>query len=426
MTINKRFKHTALAISIIALGLITLVFLKLTAPLVLAKPVAERVWPVATQLIKVSSFRPELKEYGTVIAGNQAELRPQVSGRIVQIGENYYEGAIITKGDLLAKIDPFDYQIKLEDSKAALDEVLNRIAETEGEIKYETQLLKITRAQVVIRKRDLERRRKLSKRGSSSQKSLDDAEISYNNAAKDVAMRQQINLRLRNRLNQQKASGVRARSALKSAKRNVQETTIMAPFDGFLANADVSVGQRVFTNERLARLIETKRLEVKFRLSESKFSNLIKAPQTTSKNNFSNSELIGKEVKIKWNMGNQTFNYKATIQRLGAEIDVKGGGIDVYARLSNIGLNTSLRPGAFVEVIVRSRIFKNVAKIPDTAVVQSNIVYLIEKGRVKEVTIKQVQRGKNYILIRGNGLDGQRVITRPFPKIANGLLVESK
>ena len=360
MTINKRFKHTALAISIIALGLITLVFLKLTAPLVLAKPVAERVWPVATQLIKVSSFRPELKEYGTVIAGNQAELRPQVSGRIVEIGENYYEGAIITKGDLLAKIDPFDYQIKLEDSKAALDEVLNRIAETEGEIKYETQLLKITRAQVVIRKRDLERRRKLSKRGSSSQKSLDDAEISYNNAAKDVAMRQQINLRLRNRLNQQKASGVRARSALKSAKRNVQETTIMAPFDGFLANADVSVGQRVFTNERLARLIETKRLEVKFRLSESKFSNLIKAPQTTSKNNFSNSELIGKEVKIKWNMGNQTFNYKATIQRLGAEIDVKGGGIDVYARLSNIGLNTSLRPGAFVEVIVRSRIFKNV------------------------------------------------------------------
>jgi RND family efflux transporter MFP subunit len=231
---------------------------------------------------------------------------------------------------------------------------------------------------------------------------------------------------LRNRLNRQKASGVRARSALKSAKRNVQETTIMAPFDGFLANADVSVGQRVFTNERLARLIETKRLEVKFRLSESKFSNLIKAPQTTSKNNFSNSELIGKEVKIKWNMGNQTFNYKATIQRLGAEIDVKGGGIDVYARLSNIGLNTSLRPGAFVEVIVRSRIFKNVAKIPDTAVVQSNIVYLIEKGRVKEVTIKQVQRGKNYILIRGNGLDGQRVITRPFPKIANGLLVESK
>jgi hypothetical protein len=67
-----------------------------------------------------------------------------------------------------------------------------------------------------------------------------------------------------------------------------------------------------------------------------------------------------------------------------------------------------------------------VAQVPDTAVVRGNIVYLVENGRVNEITISQVRRGANYILIRGPELDGKMVITRPFPKIANGLLVKSK
>jgi multidrug efflux system membrane fusion protein len=426
MVMRKKFKHIGLATGVVILGAAILIVLKLTSPLVATKPVIEKVWPVSTQLIKVSSFRPEIKEYGTVIAGSQADLRPLVSGRIIEVGENYFEGSIVKKGQLLAKIDPFDYEMKLEDSEAALTEVLTRIAEAEGEIKYETKLLKITRSQLAIRKRDLERRRKLAKRGSTSRKSLDDAEIAYNDAAKNFAIRQQVTLRLNNRLNQQKASEVRARSVLKLAERNLQETFITAPFDGFLANANVSVGQRISTNDRLARLIEAKRLEVKFRLSEYEFSSLLGSEGKADKDNAQNSELIGKEVKVKWNIGIKAFTYIADIQRVGAEIDVTGGGVDVYAKLKNIDSTTPLRPGAFVQVIVPSRVYEDVAQVPDTAVVRGNLIYLIENGRVKEAIINQVRRGKDYILIRGAELDGKMVITRPFPKISNGLLVESK
>ena len=426
MEIKKKFKHIGLAAAIITLGVIILVTLKITAPQVVTKPRAEKVWPVFAQVMEVSNFRPKIKEYGTVVAGSQAELRPLVAGRIIEVGKNYYEGSIVKKGQLLLKIDPFDHEIKLEDSKAALSEVLTRIAEAEGEIKYETKLLGITKSQVSIRKRDLDRRRKLAKRGSTSRKSLDDAEIAYNDTAKNFAIRQQVILRLKNRLNRQKASEVRARSALKLAKRNILETIINAPFDGFLANADVSVGQRISTNEYLARLIEANRLEVKFRLSERDFSSLIRSGLNTTEDESMNSELIGKKIDVNWNIGSRAFTYKADIHRLGAEIDVTGGGVDVYARLNNIDLTTRLRPGAFVEVITPARLYTNVAKIPDTAVVRGNIIYIIDDGRVKETTISQVRRGANYVLIQGAELDGQVVITRPFPKIINGLLVEAK
>ena len=111
---------------------------------------------------------------------------------------------------------------------------------------------------------------------------------------------------------------------------------------------------------------------------------------------------------------------------MGAEIDVTGGGVDVYARLSNIDLSTPLRPGAFVEVIIPSKLYRDVAQVPDTAVVQSDVIYLIDKGRVKQKTIKAVWRGKSFILIRGAGIDGEVIITRPFPKIMEGLPVVSK
>ena len=90
MVINKNFKHIGLATGVVILGAAILIVLKLTSPLVATKPVIEKVWPVSTQLIKVSSFRPEIKEYGTVIAGSQADLRPLVSGRIIEVGENYF------------------------------------------------------------------------------------------------------------------------------------------------------------------------------------------------------------------------------------------------------------------------------------------------------------------------------------------------
>ena len=423
---GKKYKHIALALGIIILGGAILILLRLTAPLVIAEPAKEKVWPVATQIIKVSDVRPVIREFGTIVAGSQADLRPLVAGRIIEVAPNYFEGSIVRKGQLLARIDPFDYNVKVEDNTAALSEVLTRIAETEGEIKYETKLLKITGSQLSLRKRNLERRSKLVQKGSASRKSLDDAELTYNDTAKNFAIRQQVILRLRNRLNQQKASSARARSALKLAKRNLEETTINAPFDGFLANAGVSTGQRVGTNDRLARLIEAKRLEVKFRLSGRDFSALIKNKSKVTVDNIASSELIGKEIKVKWSIGNQAIAYKANVQRVGAEIDAAGGGVDVYARLTDIKLTTALRPGAFVEVIIPSRLYENVAPVPDTAVVRRNFIYVIEKGRVKEIRVELVRTGSNSVLIRGSGLHDKIVITRPFPKIMTGLRVEAK
>ena len=112
------------------------------------------------------------------------------------------------------------------------------------------------------------------------------------------------------------------------------------------------------------------------------------------------------------------------IERLGAEIDATSGGIDVYARLFDIGLDTPLRPGAFVEIIVPARMYQNVVRVPDTAIVGERDVYLVENGRLIKQTIDVVRRVNSWVLIRGKSLEGKYVVTRPFPEMAAGIRVE--
>ena len=413
-----------LPLLIIVVGIGAFVSLKATAPVLAPEPSREKVWPIQTKKLVIEDIRPEIMEFGTVVAGNQADLRPLVSGRIIKVGPNYFEGAIIKFGDTLAVIDSFDYKIEVADRAAALTEVITKGAETRAEILSETELLAITKSQLNLRKRDFNRRQKLAKQGSTSRKSLDDSEIAFNQASQAVALRQQTILRLENRLEQYKASVVRARSALDLAKRNLSETKLVAPFSGFLANAEVSIGQRVGTSDRIARLIEADRMEVRFRLTERDFSGLLQTTNKISQSRSTSSELINKKVRVRWRVGNRYLEFSAVIERLGAEIDATSGGIDIYARLFDIGLDTPLRPGAFVEVIVPARMYQNVVRVPDTAIVGERDVYLVENGRLIKQTVNVVRRVNSWVLIRGNSLNGKVIVTRPFPEMAAGIRVE--
>ena len=420
---NKVFRFV-LPLLIIVVGIGAFVSLKATAPVLAPEVSREKVWPIHTKKLVIENVRPEITEFGTVVAGNQADLRPLVSGRIVEVGRNYFEGAIITAGDTLAVIDPFDYKIEVADRAAALTEVITKGAETRAEIGSETQLLAISKSQLNLRKRDFNRRQKLAKQGSTSRKSLDDSEIAFNEASQAVALRQQTILRLENRLEQYEASVIRARSALDLAKRNLSETKLVAPFSGFLANAEVSIGQRVGTSDRIARLIEADRMEVRFRLTERDFSGLLETTNKIPQSRSTSSELINKKVRVRWRVGDRYLEFRAVIERLGAEIDATSGGINVYARLFDIGLDTPLRPGAFVEIIVPARMYQNVVRVPDTAIVGELDVYLVENGRLIKQTIDVVRRVNSWVLIRGKSLEGKYVVTRPFPEMAAGIRVE--
>lgn len=76
---NKVFRFV-LPLLIIVVGIGAFVSLKATAPVLAPELSREKVWPIHTKKLVIENVRPEITEFGTVVAGNQADLRPLVSG----------------------------------------------------------------------------------------------------------------------------------------------------------------------------------------------------------------------------------------------------------------------------------------------------------------------------------------------------------
>lgn len=414
-----KFAKLLLPVLIIALAVSGFMYLRSTRPQATPKPVTEKVWPVSVFEARLTDEQPPITEFGTVVAGSVVELRPLVDGRIVKLGKNFVEGATVRRGETLVVIDPFDYEVEVVDKKAAIMEAEARLKETRSDLRTQGQMLEIAQAQVKLRKTDLERKRKLSARGSLSRKSRDDASIAYNDAKQTVESHKQLSERLVARAEQMVAALARSRAALQQAERNLSETLLIAPEDGYLANAVAAVGQRVGSNDRLGRLIVTQRLEVSFQLSRRDFGRLAGSAKPDA-----GPLLVGRPIAVNWRVGQRSFRFDAVIERLGAEIDAASGGIGIYARLVKPNLQTPLRPGAFVEVSVPGNIYRNVLRLPESALGDDGTVYVIEKGRLAPRRVDILRRVAKEVLVRGKIPPGTKIVTTHFPEIGPGLRVE--
>ena len=396
-------------------------YLRATRPEATPAPAEERARPVAAVEARYVDVRPPIVEFGVVAAGSVVELRPLVAGRIAELGPNFVEGGVVRKGETLAVIDRFDYEIEVADKEAAVAESRARLAEAQAELDAERRLLAIAREQAALRMADLERKRELSERGALSRKARDDATIAANEAKRSVEAAEQRLERLAARIEQSSAALARSEAALKRARRDLDETLLAAPEDGYLADASAAAGQRVGVGDRLARLIVARRLEVSFQLRRGDFGRLVGGDGERAA-----ERLLGRAVSVKWRVGPRDFAYDAVIDRLDAEIDPAGGGIGVRARLVDPDPGAPLRPGAFVEVRIPGELHRGVLRLPEGAVDGEGNVYVIEEGRLAPRRVELLRRMARDVLVRADITPGARIVTTHFPEIGPGQRVEAR
>jgi multidrug resistance efflux pump len=98
--------------------------------------------------------------------------------------------------------------------------------------------------------------------GVGSAAAVEDAELAAATAEQAVLSRRQAEAQAEARATDAETALERSRIALAEAERQLAETTLMAAFDGVLAEVDVAAGRLVSRNERLAQLIDDTALEV--------------------------------------------------------------------------------------------------------------------------------------------------------------------
>ena len=325
----------------------------------------ERVWPVDVVEARYQTVQPELSLFGEIVAGRRSELLALVSGRIVEVGPNFREGGIVKQGELLVQIDPFQTETDLANQRSQLKE---------AEVRLE------------MLRRDYERAKELYAEKNVSEQFMDAAELD---------------------MRQQEAIVEQREIAVEQAARDFADTRLVAPFDGVISDVNANLGKQIsaFGADKVADLIDTSELEVRFSLSNAQYGRLID----------SDTPVVGQPVRVSWQVGNETLNYSGIVGRVGAEIASATGGVDAYAVIDTGGKQVNLRPGAFVSVSMSDKQFADVLEAPESVLYGEDIVYVVDDGRLSERRIEIHGYAGNHILFTARGEtpieDGDLIVT---------------
>lgn len=415
MTVWQRYKKALLPLLILLAGIAIFAALKATKPQTPLQDVKERAWPVAVQSVVREDIRPLVRSYGEIRAGREAELRAQVSGVVVAVHDELGDGASVRADEVLVEIDDFDYVATRKEREADLQEAEARLVELQTMLAGEEKLLPVDEKQVALATRELERQRKLLKRAAVSKKAFDDAQLNLNTRRQNVLVREQSIARFQSQIVQAQSALERAKTALSKAQRDVEDTKLKAPFDGFLTETDVTEGKQVSTSDRLGRLISLERLEVSFHVSEAAYARLTQA-----------EPLRGRKVDVRLRRGDREERFGGQVTRIDARVDAATGGRNVFATLSGLTLDTDLRPGVFVEVFVPDQTYQNVISVPKEALHDGGFVYVVEEERLQKREVDIALKDGARVLIMGGLKAGEQVCITRFAEMGTGVKVAVK
>lgn len=168
-----------------------------------------------TKKLEKGDITEKITATGTINPISTVNIGTQVSGTISEILVDY--NTKVTKGQLLAQIDPALFEATVAQKKAALD-----IAKAQ---------VNVVKNDIVYYQKHLTRIKKLNRSKYSADSELESAQRDYDNAVVQKALRE--------------AEVQQAQAALDQAEIDLKYTKIVSPVDGIVVSKEVEVGQTV-------------------------------------------------------------------------------------------------------------------------------------------------------------------------------------
>ena len=174
------------------------------------------------------------------------QVAPRVSGQIIAVYID--DNQRVKKGDLVAVIDPVDYEIKLEQAQAKYEKALL-------EQKYALSARDAANSEIAAAKADLERYKNLYKGGAVSKQMLDNAQTKYDNAVARQTSAEQAVMSKTGGLKVADANIKELKAQRDQAKLNLSYTKIYAPQDGTVSSRRVEEGMYVNVGSPLFTIV---------------------------------------------------------------------------------------------------------------------------------------------------------------------------
>jgi membrane fusion protein (multidrug efflux system) len=318
---------------------------------------------------------PIYSEWVAVLDGYvNAQIQPHVSGYIIK--QNYREGSVVRKGDVLFEIDPRPF-------KAALDQSRAQLAQAE--------------AQLGKASLDVERDRPLAQARAIAQSQLDN-EIQAKLGAQ--------------------AAVQAARANVEQAALNVEWTKVTSLVTGIAGIAQVQIGNLVGPNSVLTSVSQVDPIKAYFTVSEQQFTEFHRRFPTQA-----SVEEQRRRIPLQLMLADgSVYERTGTIYFADREVNPATGAIRIAGVFPNP--NNLLRPGGYGRVRASARTQNGALLVPQRAVIElqgSQQVAVV--GEDDKISIRPVTVGERVgnLWIVNDGLKkGERVVVEGLQKVRDG------
>lgn len=198
------------------------------------------------------------------VMGKVSEIAPNVSGQITSVSAP--RNVIIKAGTVLFQIDRAPYEFKVRQLSAALAGARQQVEQLKASVDAAAADVKAIKAQfdrAERRSADLEQ---LSQRQAASQFHLEDvtAQTSALSAQLDAAKAREVNARLAasSEINGENTTVAQLSAQLDNANWELDQTTVRAPTDGYVAASTLAAGDRASPGRSLMGFIVASEIEI--------------------------------------------------------------------------------------------------------------------------------------------------------------------
>ncbi|WP_299343628.1 efflux RND transporter periplasmic adaptor subunit [uncultured Maritalea sp.] len=332
---------------------------------------------ISLQIVSVEQIHPidqvaQVRVFAEVSPQWNAQIRSSVSGRIIKVYNAALEGSRVSKNEPLFEIEKNQYQATL----ASAEQILAQAKLDLWRAKNATQLA----------------RNQFERDGSSPPNDLALKIPELDIAEKTV---------------------VAAKAQLNVARMQLSDTTISAPFSGFVAQRQASLGQSVSVGETLVLLQDDSHFEMVVELDRKNWD-LLDHP------------IEGQTTQLLDDQGNLVGS--ATIRQSGGYLDKNTRQYRVFLSVNPQG-DTSVLAGEFLQASFDGRLLNGVLDLSADSMTREGYVWHVDQeDLLQRLTPKILFRKHDRIFIQAPAQgDTWRVVKTPLasflpgqPVVANG------
>jgi RND family efflux transporter MFP subunit len=338
----------------------------------LAEPAAQDITVDALE-VSLQTIRIPIQAQGTVTPVRQTSIISEVRGRITEVSDAFNVGDFVSKGDVILRIDPRDYQTELLRAQAAVASAKSGMAQEKG------------RAAVA--------RQEWKRLPKGSQRSPE---------AKDLYLRiPQLELA--------EAQLLSAMADRDTATNNLERTVISAPYDCLIRSKHSELGQFVSPGTPLTEIMSIESAEVRLAVPQSKLGYL-DLPSVGAYNADTNVDLYS-------DVAGNVQHWQAQLVRTEGIYDERSRVLYTVARIEDpYGLKTSTEPlsplriGTFVHARILGKELDGITVLPRHILRAGNLLWVVDEDMIlRNRKVSLLRAGGDLIYVSAGLEDGDLV-----------------